>query len=141
MDLLLFTEKNLFVKDLKKYMGFNKSFIEIGSGTCQISLSMAIGTNNKIIALDSILNSLRLGEKFASKNNINNITFLNADLFDNPIKEKTFDFVWCTEILNHTENSKKGFEIISKWLKDDGTIIIGLYNKFGRFPTYLMKKI
>ena len=38
--------ENIFLNDLKKYIGFNKKFIEVGSGTSQLSLAFAIGTNN-----------------------------------------------------------------------------------------------
>jgi len=126
---------NAFLIDLKKKIGFKKSFIEVGSGTCQLSLALAMGTNNEIIALDPTIESLRLGRDFAKRNSIYNVTFLNADLFDAPIKENYFDIVWCSGVLHHTENSEQGFKVISTWLKPDGTIIIGLYNTFGRLRT------
>ena len=141
IDLIHSVEKNVFLKDLKKLIGYKKSFIEVGSGTCQLSLSMAIGTNNEIISLDPTINSLTLGRDFAKKHNIKNISFLNASLFDAPIQEEYFDFVFCSGVLHHTENPQKGFNIISKWLKDEGIIIIGLYNKFGRIRTHFRQFI
>ena len=127
--------KNNFLNDLKKHIGFNKTFIEVGSGTCQLSLAMAIGTNNLIVAMDPTKASLQLGREFAEKNSINNVVFLNADIFDNDVEDNFFDFVWCSGVLHHTKDSKKGFEIISRWLKEDGLIIIGVYNKIGRLRT------
>ena len=59
--------KNVFLNDLKNYIGFNKSFIEVGSGTSQLSLAMAIGTNNFVVAMDPTKESLRLGSDFAKK--------------------------------------------------------------------------
>ena len=41
---------NPFSKKLKDFIGYNKSFIEVGAGTCQLSNYLAIGTNNKIFA-------------------------------------------------------------------------------------------
>ena len=38
-------EKNQLLKEFKKFIGFNKSIIEIGSGTCQLANYLAIGTN------------------------------------------------------------------------------------------------
>ena len=57
--------KNIFLNDLKKTIGLNKKFIEVGSGTSQLSLAMAIGTNNLVVALDPAFESLRLGKNFA----------------------------------------------------------------------------
>ena len=59
--------ENAFLNDLKKNIGFNKKFIEVGSGTCQLSLAFAIGTNNLIVAMDPTKESLKLGKDFAEK--------------------------------------------------------------------------
>ncbi len=135
-DLLNTLKSNKLINDLKKYIGFNKRIIEVGSGTCQLSIALASGTNNSIVSLDPTLEALKLGSNFAEKNNIKNIKFLNADLFDDPIKESFFDLVWCSGVLHHTQNTQKGLKIILKWLKPKGLIIIGLYNKYGRMRTF-----
>ena len=135
LSLAQIIKKNEFLDDLKKYIGFNKSIIEVGSGTSQLSLAMAIGTNNLVVAMDPTRESLRLGKIFADKNNIKNVIFLNSDIFDDEVQDNFFDIVWCSGVLHHTEDSKKGFEIISRWLKKDGLIIIGVYNKIGRLRT------
>ena len=49
-----------------------------------------------MLAFDPTLESLSLG-KFAEKNEINNVVFFNADLFEDPIEENSFDIVWCSE--------------------------------------------
>jgi len=127
--------ENYFLNDLKNYIGFNKKFIEVGSGTCQLSLAFAVGTNNYVVAMDPTIESLGLGRDFAVENNIKNVTFLNSDIFDDVIEEKSFDVVWCSGVLHHTKDSRRGFDIIAKWVKEDGLIIIGVYNKIGRLRT------
>ena len=52
--------KNIFLKNLKEFIGFNKLLIEVGSGTCQLSNYLAIGTNNQIYAFDTSLKSLAI---------------------------------------------------------------------------------
>lgn len=130
-------DSNYLSKKLKEFIGFNKSFIEIGSGTSQLSNYLAAGTNNKIYAFDPTEGSLRLGYNFASENNINNVTFVNADIFDDVLEDEIFDFVWCSGVLHHTKDPFLGFKIIQKSLKPNGYIIIGLYNKYGRFRTFV----
>ena len=126
---------NSFLNDLKNHIGLNKTFIEVGSGTCQLSLAMAIGTNNLIVAMDSTKESLKLGKEFAEKNAIKNVIFLKSDIFDNEVQDNFFDVVWCSGVLHHTKDSQKAFKIISGWVKDEGLIIIGIYNKIGRLRT------
>ena len=134
-DLLRISNDNKFVKDLKKNIGLGKKVIEVGSGTSQLSLALAAGTNNFVVAMDPTIQSLKLGSDFADKNVIENVTFLKADIFDDPCEEGFFDCVWCSGVLHHTHDAKKGFKIITKWVRPDGLIIIGLYNKIGRLRT------
>jgi len=134
-DLSRIVEKNSFLKDLKSNIGFGKKFIEVGSGTCQLSLALADKTNNFVIAFDPTKASLELGRDYAKSNKIKNVIFLNADIFDDPCENAFFDYVWCSGVLHHTKSPKKGFEIISNWVKPNGLIIIGLYNNIGRLRT------
>ncbi len=126
---------NAFLHDIKQYLGHGKTFIEVGSGTCQLSIGMAVGTNNLIVAMDPTIESLTLGKDFAAGNNVNNVQFLNADIFDDDVQDNFFDIVWCSGVLHHTEDSKRAFKILSNWAKPDGLIIVGVYNKIGRLRT------
>ena len=134
-DLTKKMEGNAFTSNFKKFCGFGKNIIEVGSGTSQLSIALANETNNKIVAFDPTLESLRLGLDFAEKNKINNVTFVNGDLFSDPFIPGYFDIVWCSGVLHHTESAKEGFKLISNWARPDGYIIIGLYNLYGRLRT------
>jgi len=133
--------KNTFVKKLKDFIGFNKSLIEIGSGTCQLSNYLAIGTNNQICAFDSSLKSLAIGKEFANKNNVQNIHFTRGDIFDKIFENEIFDFVLCNGVLHHTKNPYEAFSNITTCLKKEGYILVGLYNKIGRTRTIVRKYI
>jgi 2-polyprenyl-3-methyl-5-hydroxy-6-metoxy-1,4-benzoquinol methylase len=131
--------KNQLTCKFKNHVGFSKNILEVGPGTCQVSIYLAIGTNNQIVALDPALESLKLGQKFAKLNNIKNINFVNADIFDDVLEKNVFDFVWCNGVLHHTKDPYNAFKIILKSVKKDGYIVIGLYNKFGRIRTKIRK--
>ena len=134
-------DSNLLMRELKKFVGFNNSVLEVGSGTSQLSNYLAIGTNNKIYAFDSSLQSLKLGKKFSEKNNIRNTIFVRGDIFDKIFKKEVFDFVRCNGVLHHTKNPYEAFRSLIPHVKKNGYIFIGLYNKIGRFRTKLRKYI
>ena len=69
------------------------------------------------------------------KNKINNVKFVNADIFDDVFKNRYFDFIWTNGVLHHTKNPSLAFDLISKYLKNNGYILLGLYNKYGRLRT------
>lgn len=131
--------KNFIAEQFKKFIGFNKDILEVGCGTGQLSLYFSIGTNNRIFALDPTYASISLGLEFAKKNNINNVKFVNADIFDDIFKNEIFDFIWSNGVLHHTKNPELAFNIISKYLKKNGYILVGLYNKYGRLRTILRR--
>ena len=84
-------ENNFIAKKTKEFIGFNKTILEVGCGTGQLSLYLAIGSNNKVIAFDPALESIKLGKDFSEKNNIKNIKFVNADIFDDVLEKNVFD--------------------------------------------------
>jgi len=131
--------KNYLTREFKKYIGYNKKILEVGCGTGQSSLYFAIGNNNKVFALDPTLESIKLGLDFAKKNNIENVLFVNADIFDDIFRHEVFDFIWTNGVLHHTKNPSLAFDIISKYLKKEGYILVGLYNKYGRLRTVLRR--
>ena len=133
--------KNSFLVELKNFIGFNKSILEVGSGTSQLSNYLAIGTNNQIYAFDSSIKSLEIGNNFAKKNNIRNINFVRGDIFDEIFENEIFDFILCNGVLHHTKNPSKAFSNIVSCLKKSGYILVGLYNKIGRFRTKFRKNI
>ncbi len=131
--------KNYLAKKFKDFVGFKKKVLEVGCGTGQLSMYFSIGTNNEIVALDPTIESLRLANKFALDNNIKNVKLVNADIFDDVLKDNYFDFVWTNGVLHHTKDPKKAFEITVKSLKKNGYILVGLYNKIGRVRTKIRK--
>ena len=132
-------DKNILANYFKRFIKKKKKILEVGCGTGQLSIYFALGTNNEIVALDPTIQSLKLAKNFSTKSGISNIEFVNADIFDDVIKDDYFDFIWCNGVLHHTKNPYEGFQIISKYLKKNGYILIGLYNRIGRIRTLIRK--
>jgi len=126
---------NFLASQYKRSIGFKKKILEVGCGTGQLSNYFSLGTNNEIVALDPALDSLKLAKKFADENDISNIKFVNADIFDDVLLDDYFDFIWCNGVLHHTKDPYGAFEILIKSLKKNGYVLIGLYNKIGRIRT------
>ena len=142
-------DNNFINKSIKEYLGFNKNFLEVGSGRGEVSVYLAAGTNNKIFALDPSIEALKCGYEFSEKNEIDNIKYINAEISDDVFKSEKFDFVYCNGAFHNNKNSYSDFKIISKYLKENGIIVLCLYNNFGRLRTkfrqfiykYISKKI
>ena len=133
--------KNFLASQFKQFIGHKKNILELGCGTGQLSIYFSIGTNNEIVGLDPTIDSLKLAKKFADKNKITNINFVNADVFDDVLQDNFFDFIWCNGVLHHTKDPYGAFKILVKSLKKNGYILIGLYNKIGRLRTIFRRYV
>tara|TARA_B100000161_G_scaffold263123_1_gene233990 strand:+ start:368 stop:1267 length:900 start_codon:yes stop_codon:yes gene_type:complete len=134
-------DKNFLANQFKKFIGYKKNVLEVGCGTGQLSNYFAIGTNNNIIGLDPTKASLNLAKEFADNNKISNIKFVNADIFDDVLSDNFFHFIWTNGVLHHTKDPYGAFKILIKSLKTEGYVLVGLYNRFGRFRTILRRYI
>ena len=132
-------DRNLLAAQFKKNIGYKKNVLEVGCGTGQLAIYFSIGTNNNVVGLDPTIDSLQLARNFSKKNEIKNIQFVNADIFDDVLKDNFFDFIWCSGVLHHTKNPYNAFEILIKSLKKEGFVLIGLYNRIGRIRTIIRK--
>lgn len=139
ISILELGDKNQYTYNLKKFIGNDKKILEVGAGTCQLSNYLSIDTNNKITAFDLNFNSLKLGKYFAKQNGIKNVDFVCGDIFDNIFEDNYFDIVICNGVLHHTKNTQEALKESIRYLKKDGHVLVGLYNKIGRIRTYIRK--
>ena len=132
-------DKNYLTSKFKKFIGFNKDVLEVGCGTGQLANYFAIGSNNRVVGLDPTIESIELAAKFSNQNDIKNISYVNADIFDDVLNDDFFDFIWCNGVLHHTKDPYGAFKVLIKSLKKRGYVLIGLYNKIGRIRTLVRK--
>lgn len=129
----------IYAKLLDEQLPTNVKILEAGCGTGQLSNFLA-NYQRQVIGCDMSLNSLILANNFKIKQQIRNVEFVHADIFNLPFKENSFDFVISKGVLHHTYNCHQAFNQIAKLVKPGGFIILGLYNSYGRFPTWLRKQ-
>lgn len=133
-DLIQKAETGIFARLLDEYIPFNIKVLEVGCGTGQLSNFLGIA-HRYVFGTDICLNALKLGQNFKVKNDLKRVGFYQMDLFKPIFKNESFHLVICNGVLHHTSNPLLGFQSIAKLVKQDGYIIIGLYNKYGRFIT------
>lgn len=82
------------------------------------------------------LHSIDIGEKAlesAKKNvsNIDNVIFEKASLLNLPFENNTFDFVVSNGVIHHTPDPKRALGELSRVLKSEGELLLGIYGKKG----------
>ena len=132
-------ENNYFINSISSLLKPNDFVLEFGCGTGQLGNFLAATNHSKIISADLTYNSLKLANNFKIRNNIKGIDFFECDIFKPCFKENSFDLIICSGVLHHTINPYQGFLNLLKMLKNDGLIIIGLYNSISRIKNSAIK--
>ncbi len=132
--------RNSFSVDLLNAIGFNKTILECGCGTGQLSQFLQLN-NNHVLGVDLSLSSLRLAVEHKRRNGLLRSSFAQMDLFDLAIKDDQFDVVISHGVLHHTYDARLAFANIVRKAKPGGIIMVGLYNRYARVPTWLRSKL
>ena len=126
--------RGMFAKMLDDQVPPGTKVLECGCGTGQLSNFLSI-SNRTVFGTDICVNSLRLGQQFKEQNGLENVRFVQQNLFRPVFAPETFDLVISNGVLHHTSDPKRAFLSISRLVKPGGYIIIGLYHRYGRLTT------
>lgn len=134
---------SIFIKKLDDEIPHHSNILEAGCGTGQLSIALS-RYNRSVHSIDLSKGSLTEAKKFITKNNIKNVQLYRMNIFNLYFPENYFDVIISNGVLHHTFDAKLAFKILSKHLKPNGIIVIGLYHKYGRFVQnirqFLIKK-
>ncbi len=129
----------VFSRLLSEQLPKNAKVLEIGCGTGQLSNYLAATTSSKVYATDMTRASLRMGNDFARRNDIQNVCFLRMNLFKPAFLPASMDVLISNGVLHNTYDTRKAFLTVAPLVKPGGYILIGLYNHIGRLRTDLRR--
>ncbi len=134
------SRRGRYAQMLDEAIPYNSTVLEVGCGTGQLSNFLGIACR-RVVGTDLCLNSLRLGEKFRSEQDLDRICFAQMNLFRPAFKPESFDVVLCNGVLHHTSDPFGGFRGLVPLVRPGGYIVVGLYNRWGRLMTDLRRAI
>jgi SAM-dependent methyltransferase len=123
--------RGIYTQLIDTQIPFGARVLDFGCGTGQLVNFLALG-GRLVVGCDLSSASLEKAIKFQQKFAIKNASFVKGDLFTIYFKETSFDYILCNGVLHHTGDPYCGFKRLCQWLKPDGYIVIGIYNRWGR---------
>lgn len=122
-----------FAKTLDKSIPKTASIIDCGTGTGQLSAFLSLKRDN-VWGIDFSDSSLNKAKALREKLSLNTWGLYKVNLLDteeiNTLRK--FDYVLSLGVLHHTGNAYLGFQNITNLMEQNGYIVIGLYNTYGR---------
>lgn len=132
--------EGLFARLLDEQIPFGSRILECGCGTGQLTNFLSVASRT-VIGTDICMNSLRMADRFKKQNDLKRAHFYQMNLFLPCFKPQSFDLVISNGVLHHTSDPFLAFKSISKLVKPNGYILVGLYHRYGRLATDLRRTI
>jgi 2-polyprenyl-3-methyl-5-hydroxy-6-metoxy-1,4-benzoquinol methylase len=132
--------QNAFSANLLKAIGYNKTVLECGCGTGQLSHFLQLN-NNHVLGIDMSLGSLKLAVDHKLRNGLSRSGFAQMNIFDLAVRDASFDVVISHGVLHHTFDARRAFAAIARKVKPGGIVMVGLYNNYARIPTWARSKV
>lgn len=139
-DLVRKGRANPFSAALLETIGFNQTILECGCGTGQLSHFLQLN-NNHVLGIDMTLNSLAMALEHKQRNQLVRSSFAQMNIFNLAVKDESFDVVIAKGVLHHSYDARGGFAHLVRKAKPGGLVILGLYNRFARVPTWVRSKL
>jgi len=119
----------------------DKKVLEIGCGTGEIGISLAFNGAN-VTGVDFCSASIVRAKKLAAEHDLENIEFIETDLFELPEKlEGKFELVSLIGVAHHTPHPREAFAVAVSFVKSGGIVLLGLYNTLAREDIAKTQKI
>lgn len=116
------------ISEFNKFLKSRRYILEAGTGVGNTAFLLSKNKQSQVFAID-MSESIEFAYKKYGK--LENVHFLQADIQKMPFKRKFFDFILSDQVLHHTNNTKKSFKILTKYLEKKGIISIYIYKKKG----------
>lgn len=98
--------------------------LEAGCGVgAQTKIIATKNPESNFISIDISEESIQAAERTIKSSGINNVEFKQADIFNLPFKDETFDSVIICFVLEHLQNPKQALNELKRVLKKGGTMI------------------
>lgn len=108
----------------------NLKILDLSCGTGNIAIELALKyKNSQIFALDLSSKMLEIAKQKAEALNINNITFIKADVENLEYEKNSFDIITCGFALFFYTNMNKQFNDFLSLIKKDGIFTFSSFTK------------
>jgi len=135
--------KNFPQLNLSHWQGKQKlNVLVAGCGTGRQAIRLASYFNDlNIVAIDLSGRSLAYAKQQASKYNVDNIQFIQADILEFSDFPMLFDVIECSGVLHHMEDPEQGLQSLSNLLSPTGVMKIALYSETARKQVITFRKL
>lgn len=102
---------------------YGKTVLEAGSGAGRFT-EVLLEAGAKVVSFDL---SNAVEANFSTNSRKGDLLLFQASIYDLPLKDNYFDYVFCHGVLQHTPEPEKAYQMLYRKLKPGGSISIDYY--------------
>jgi ubiquinone/menaquinone biosynthesis C-methylase UbiE len=109
--------------------------LDAGAGTGAVARVMAdrVGPHGAVVALDGSLDRSNEGRRIAKGAGDKAISFVSGDLRTIPVRDGSFDYVWCRFVFEYLDDPAVVFDELLRVVRPGGKLVIGDLDGNGLF--------
>lgn len=115
-----------------------KKVLDAGCGVGRFSYALA-QLRADVTAIDYNDIAVKTAHEYLKDNG--QVKVIQADIFNLPFPEGSFDFIFSWGVLHHTGDTKKAFDRLVPLLKDNGIFFVMLYEKYNPFKIWFTDQV
>lgn len=133
---LSFGIDKIWRKKLIKQLISNKpeKVLDIATGTGDLAFNLLKKHDAEVVAVDISTNMMEIARQKAKKNNINNVSFVEASAENLPFNDNSFDAVMVAFGIRNFADLNKGLNEMRRVLKTKGKVFILEFSEPKKFP-------
>lgn len=109
-------------ENTKKYLDSTNVVLDYGCGTGTTACEIASNVK-EIFAIDISPKMIEISREKAAQKGVENVTFVEGDIFDTKLKKESFDRILAFNMLHTIPNPENAIQRIHELLKPDGLFI------------------
>ncbi|MGI6342397.1 MAG: bifunctional demethylmenaquinone methyltransferase/2-methoxy-6-polyprenyl-1,4-benzoquinol methylase UbiE [Bacteroidales bacterium] len=133
---LSFGIDKIWRKKLIKQLISNKpeKVLDVATGTGDLAFNLLKKHNAEVVAVDISTNMMEIARQKAKKNNITNVSFMEASAENLPFDDNSFDAVMVAFGIRNFADLNKGLAEMRRVLKTKGKVFILEFSEPNKFP-------
>ncbi len=125
------------VGETSEVLGNNKTICDLGCGPAGVFIALP---NNKVTAVDPLIDAYEKQTPFFSKSDYPNVRFVRSTIEEFETSD-VYDLVFCMNAINHVHDIEKGFEKLKDVCAPGGTLMVSIDAHNYSFFKYLFRLI
>lgn len=122
-----------FLAALDASLAPDATVLDLGCGTAQVAAFLALSARGRtVVALDGCRASLRAADRFRTRERVDGLALVRADLFQPPLARGSFQLVLCRGVVHHTEDPCGAIRAVAARVAPGGHLVLGFYEPCAR---------